>query len=86
VTVKYRTETKALFFYSNLCTSVILDSLLCSFTSIPFLTNMQLSTATIDTPCAYHRVHEWWRIKIQKRSWSLLKWCWPVSLVEQKLL
>jgi hypothetical protein len=38
VTVKCRTAIKALFLYFNLCLSVMLDSLSCSFTSIFFRT------------------------------------------------
>jgi len=33
----------ALFLYFNLCLSVMLDSLLCSFTSISFYTNWNTS-------------------------------------------
>jgi hypothetical protein len=39
VTVTCRTAIKALFLYFNLCLSVMLDSLSCSFTSISFLPN-----------------------------------------------
>jgi hypothetical protein len=38
VTLKCRTVIKALFLYFNLCLSIMLDSLSCSFTSISFLT------------------------------------------------
>jgi hypothetical protein len=37
VTLKCRTAIKALFLYFNLCPSVMLDSLSCSFTYISFL-------------------------------------------------
>jgi len=40
VTVKCRTTIKELFLYFNLCLSVKLDSLSCSFTTITFLTNL----------------------------------------------
>jgi hypothetical protein len=39
VTVKGRTATTALFFYNNVCLSVMLDSLSYSITSISFLTD-----------------------------------------------
>ena len=39
VTVKFKTAMAGLFLYFNLCLSVMLDSLLCSFTSIFFLVN-----------------------------------------------
>ena len=42
VTVKYRTSIKMLFFYSNLCLSVMSASLICSFTTKSFLTNYDL--------------------------------------------
>jgi succinate dehydrogenase hydrophobic anchor subunit len=38
VTVKCRTAIKVMFLYFNLCLSVTLNSLSCSFTSISFLT------------------------------------------------
>jgi len=39
VTVKCRIAIKVLSLFFNLCLSVTLDSLSCSFTSISFLTN-----------------------------------------------
>ena len=40
VIMKSRTAIKALFLYFNVCLSAMLDSLLRSFTSISFLTNV----------------------------------------------
>jgi len=50
VTVKCKTAIKALFLYTNLCLSVKLDSLSCSFTSISFLTN-QIKYYKAYIPC-----------------------------------
>jgi hypothetical protein len=43
VTVKSRTTRKVLLLYFNLCLSVMLDSLPCSFTFISFHTNMYIN-------------------------------------------
>ena len=40
VTVKCRTATNTLFFCFNLCVSVMLDSLPCSFASISYFTTL----------------------------------------------
>jgi hypothetical protein len=42
VTVNCRAAVKALFVYFNLCLSIMLYSLSCSFTSTPFLTKQRL--------------------------------------------
>jgi len=52
VTVKCRTAIKVLFSYFNLCPSVNLDSLSCSFTSISFLTHCLKDNKNHDNVCS----------------------------------
>jgi hypothetical protein len=46
VTVKCRGAIKALFLYLNVCLSVMLNNLSCSFTSISFLYNQHILSET----------------------------------------
>jgi len=60
VTVKCRTAIKGLLLYFNLCLSLVLDSLSCSFTSISFLTTnvIKLGLCSFIRRFEYHQTQE----------------------------
>ena len=72
---KCRTTIKTLFLYFNLCPSVILDILSCSFTSISFLNNYDRKNIHVSRPPNKLRICAFYAIKMSKNACIIRSEC-----------